>query len=327
MSEQVPEESSIALERGLELAQKIASANAYLYNFAPDDFMPSATRNDILPELDGLWDTDDTHCLVSGTAKVTRGSEVSTVRMDAVEGYFDGFRVTRFGTEPKGSWRVGLGFNVGKDNTQSPRKSNHVIDLQNSLEGSYGLLSLTKFERDFPKTPTLRELLTMASDMLVARQADPEFFDLEAGQQETVIEEARRELEDECAGHGYTFRDTRLSMETDKGYALVYEGRLAEYRRFDLHALKLSGICRGVKSLAKHQLERGQAIQTPEELIDASAGLCLLFEPDESSLQTIITHTDKHLSHDTWMLIPISGQEVDASFAGDTSDSVQNYDQ
>jgi hypothetical protein len=235
-------------------------------------------------------------------------------------------RVKRFGSEPKGSWRVGLGFNVAADGKPSPRKSYHVIDLQEPPKESHGILSFAKMERDFPKTLTVRELLTRASDLLVAQLNDSDFFNLDAADQLSIITGAASELHEECSEQGRFYRNKHLELRANVGYGLVFNGVTKEYRPFDLHSLALNGICREVDSLASHQLNQEQAIQTREELVDPTAGLCVMLEPDDATLEQINRFNTNRLSSTERMAIPLSGQEIDAIFADDIVDAGHEFD-
>jgi hypothetical protein len=319
MSEQVQPQLPES-RRGIELGLLLAKADLSLYEYGPEDTVPTEHREQIQNDLDELWPSEYTECLFSGWATKTDGTCEQTDYIEAGYGFCDGFWITRFGKTTKGSWQVGLGFNQYSDDDTLTHDVHYIL----SLQASHGVVPIIEVENALPAIPTVHDILSKNSDSLSDQLSAPGFLSLNCQEQKQVVARAIRTTHEKCAEFCHDISAVPLVVEAELGYALVYNGKTAEYRPFELHALTLTGSCRDIGSLVMNQLNRWQAIQSTEQLIDPKAGLCLLFEPDDKSLQSINDFNDIPLSPDSTIVIPISSQDIEVIFASDISRAVQS---
>lgn len=299
----------------LSLGERIDYWNSYLDSM-PADSVDDLTMSMITNDLDRQWGWHNAQCLIRGYGQsIVRLNNVYYQHpedfLDLAEGYSRGFEVSSFGREAVRRWRVAYLF----DAEEWPEDEEDASSLHFMLRSDWASIVPVQeledplYQVDVELQGKLHDTLSEHSDRFAELLRDPKFFTLTSEEQRLFVNRSILDAEKSTLQYGGIKRPVLL--EGERAYVCNREDKIASFAEVDISDDVLWGQCLGLDALVGDQLRTCAKVHDEMGLYDRAAGLCLVvrFEGKESS--------SLDLENGTVLYVPISGQEVGATFSPD----------
>jgi hypothetical protein len=286
---------------------------------------PPSIRDQIVEELDSLWEYDHEptafrgEAIITGTDITTRTEVVARQCVKYGEGLSLGFEVAAVGRKDTRRWRIGYIFINDEDefprHTPKPEgiAADQITTYNTFIEASSAsLVPIASIEDALigEEENAVYDLLSEASLNIRKTVRSRDFLRLSAKDQLDILTFYLKDVEQQ-AEECLNFKCQPVTCGTEYIWALdisVANG----YKRIETPEVPVRGECLGLEILERRGLEV-KSFRGEVDFVDATAGMCLVVDPSEDTIRML------DLGRHQLVYLPISGQNLAVIFGIDSS--------